>query len=41
MLFCSLACFKAFAGIRLARESKPAEIPIEAQEEQLLATLAR
>jgi hypothetical protein len=41
MLFCSLACFKAFTGIRLTRKSKPTEMPVEAQEAQLLATLAR
>ena len=41
MLFCSLACFKAFADDEQAATSKRQKKPVEAQEAQLLATLAR
>jgi len=40
MLFCSLACFKAFTGVKLTYRSERVKKPIEPQEEQLLATAA-
>ncbi len=41
MLFCSLACFKAFTSIQLKIRSAQTEIPIEDQEKQLLTALAK
>lgn len=41
MLFCSLACFKAFTGIQLRAVSAQTEIPVEDQEKQLLTALAK
>jgi hypothetical protein len=41
MMFCSLACFKAFIGTDLADGSKLPRKPIERQQEQLLAPVAR
>jgi hypothetical protein len=41
MLFCSLACFNAFKGLEPTDRSRQAKKPIEVQEEQLLATIAR
>ncbi len=41
MLFCSLACFKAFTHItKLTGRPEQVKKPIEEQEEQLLATAA-
>lgn len=41
MLFCSLACFKAYIGAEPVDRSRPIKKPIEEQEEQLLAPVAR
>ena len=41
MVFCSLACFKAFTGTASSKGSISSKKPIEKQEEQLLAPVAR
>jgi hypothetical protein len=41
MMFCSLACFKAFTGTGSVDRPRRPKKPIEKQEEQLLAPFAR
>ncbi len=41
MLFCSLACFNAYIGAEPTDRSKPVKKPIDVQQEQLLAPVAR
>lgn len=41
LLFCSLACFKAYIGAEPIGPSKTTRKPIEEQEEQLLTVAAR
>jgi len=41
MMFCSLACFRAFTGTTPTDKSRHPKRPIEKQEEQLLAPVAR